>query len=373
MARILVLGSLAESLINFRGDLIRHLIAQGHTVVAAAPEGPAFVDEQLANWDAQRECIKLERTGSNVLADVRLVWQLRRLFLRTKPDVVLAYTIKPVVYGAIASRWAGVPRFAAMITGLGFTFAPAASVRQALVQTFARALYRIAMRRTALVFFQNRDDEAEFRANGLLHADQCVVFTNGSGVNLERFSRVAQPDGPLRFLMIARLLANKGVREYISAAREIKQLYPQVQFDLVGPFDSNPSAIQRHEIDEAVSCGAITYHGATNDVRPFLHDCHVYVLPSYSEGTPRSVLEAMAVGRPVITTDAPGCRETVVPGENGVLVTSASVPSLVSAMLSMIASDPVKLRYMADASRHLAETKFDVVAVNEQICTALIL
>ena len=371
MARVLILGSLAESLINFRGDLIRHLVAKGHTVVAVAPVGPAFVDEQLAAWGVERACVQLERTGSNVLADLRLIWQLRRLFRRTRPDVVLAYTIKPVVYGAIAARWSAVPRFAAMITGLGYAFSAPVSARQTLVRGFAQRLYRIAMQRSAIVFFQNSEDASDFRRLGLLDANQRVVLTRGSGVNLESFSRAALPDGPIRFLMIARLLVDKGVREYLAAALAVKRQHPQAQFDLVGPFDAHPSAVQRNEIDGAVLNGAIAYHGATDDVRPFLRACHVYVLPSYREGTPRSVLEALAVGRPVITTDAPGCRETVVAGENGVLVEPASVPSLVAAMLRMIAADPTELRRMADASRLLAETRFDVVAVNETICKAL--
>ena len=172
--------------------------------------------------------------------------------------------------------------------------------------------------------------------------------------------------------MIARLLADKGVREYVSAAQEVKRLHPHVQFDLVGPYDEHPLAVSRVEIDAAVTNGGIIYHGPVDDVRPFLHNCHVYVLPSYREGTPRSVLEAMAVGRPVITTDAPGCRETVTVGGNGVLVTSASVPSLVGAMLLLIATDLTELRRMAVASRRLAESKFDADIVNDQICAALI-
>ncbi len=373
MARVLLLASLAESLLNFRGDLIRHLRARGHEVLAAAPGEAAEVDRRLASWGVRRLRIELQRTGSNLAVDLRLLLELRRLMRAEKPDVVLAYTIKPVVYGALAARWAGVPRRAAMITGLGFAFAPPATLRQRIVRTVARALYHTAMACTDTVFFQNADDEADFRRAGLLRGAQRIVHTGGSGVNLERYAVAALPPGPLRFLMIARLLADKGVREYLQAAAQVRAAQPELSFHLVGPFDDHPAAVSRAEVEAAVASGAIVYHGPAHDVRPHLAACHVYVLPSYREGTPRSVLEAMAVGRPVITTDAPGCRETVVPGDNGLLVAPQQAAPLARAMQAMAALPREEIARMAGRSRALAQARFDVNLVNSQIADALAL
>jgi glycosyltransferase involved in cell wall biosynthesis len=371
MAKVFVIASLAESLLNFRGDLIRHLIERGHVVVTAAPDGPADVDRTLAEWGVRRLSIGLERTGANLLADLKLLFELRRLLRAERPDVVLAYTIKPVVYGALAARWAGVPRRAAMITGLGFAFAPPTTLRQRVVRAVARGLYRAGMACTDTVFFQNPDDEADFRRAGLLRPEQGIVRTGGSGVNLNRFAALPLPEGPLRFLMIARLLVNKGVREYLQAAASARRERPELQFHLVGPFDPHPSAVPRDEIEAAVEQGAVIYHGAASDVRPHLANCHVYVLPSYREGTPRSVLEAMAVGRAIVTTDAPGCRETVVPGDNGMLVAPGQAEPLAQALLKMASLPRQEISRMAARSREIAETRFDVGLVNNQIANAL--
>lgn len=371
MAKVLFIASLAESLLNFRGDLIRHLLDRGHAVIAAAPDGPAQVDQDLAAWGVTRVSIGLRRTGSNAIADLRLLLELRRLLRAERPDVLFAYTIKPVIYGCLAARWTGVPRRAAMITGLGFAFASSATRRQRAVRAVARGLYWIAMACADTVFFQNADDEADFRQHGMLRPTQRIVRTGGSGVNLKRFAAVPLPDGPLRFLMIARLLVDKGVREYLKGAAQVRRVRPDVQFHLVGPFDAHPSAVAQTEVDDAVAQGWIVYHGPASDVRPHLAGCHVYVLPSYREGTPRSVLEAMAVGRAVVTTDTPGCRETVVPGENGLLVAPQRVEPLAQAMLQMAELPRSELIRMAARSRAIAEARFDVNLINSKISLAL--
>ena len=369
--KILVVGSLAESLINFRGDLIRQMVSDGHVVLAAAPPGPAWVDSALANWGVRRVVLPLSRTGTNIVSDLKLLWTIHRLCLAERPDAVLSYTIKPVVYASLAARWAGVPQVVAMITGLGFTFMAARTLRQRLVQRIARGLYWLAMRSAHVALFQNADDEAAFAALSLLPASLEVRRINGSGVNVERFAMQTLPTGPRRFLLIARLLADKGVREYFRAAALVKAQRPEVEFHLVGPLDTNPSSITREELVDVVAAGKVIYHGATDDVRPYLRDCHVYVLPSYREGMPRSVLEAMATGRPVITTDAPGCRETVAPGKNGELVAVANAEALATAMLRYADMDHVSLAAQATASRALAEAKYDVRRVNAEILSAL--
>lgn len=372
MSKYLIIGSHAEQLLNFRGDLIRHLQSRGHEVLTASPPAESSaVDQRFTSWGVRRIDLVMDRTGVSIVADLRLLSQIRTMLRAEKPDLVLAYTIKPVIYGALAARLAGQPPMVAMITGLGLAFSEPTSLRQWLVRKFARTLYDWAMRCTQVVIFQNPDDEADFRRHGLLHAHHRVEQTNGSGVNLQRFAAAPLPKQPFRFLMIARLLVDKGVREYIAAASLLRQVYPEIECHLVGPFDPNPAALSQAEIAAATASGTIIHHGFTRDVRPHLDQCHVYVLPSYREGTPRSVLEALAVGRPVITTDAPGCRETVINGLNGLLVPVGSAAPLADAMRHMVELPAEALIAMGAASRQLAESRFDVVAVNGKLATIL--
>lgn len=372
MSKLLIIGSHAEQMLNFRGDLIRHLQSRGHEVVTASPAAAsAAVDQRLNAWGVRRIDLAMDRTGISVAADLRLLRQIRALIRTERPDLVLAYTIKPVIYGALGARLAGRPPMVAMITGLGLAFSAPGSMAQRVVRTFARTLYGLAMRCTDVVFFQNPDDEADFRRHGLLRARHRIEHTNGSGVNLHRFPASPMPPRPFRFLMIARLLADKGVREYIAAAALLKTTHPEVECHLVGPFDPNPSALSPAEIDAATASGTVIHHGFALDVRPHLERCHAYVLPSYREGTPRSVLEAMAVGRPVITTDAPGCRQTVTHGVNGLLVAVAAVSPLAEAMRKLVEMPDAALAAMGQSSRQMAETQFDVNVVNAQVATVL--
>ena len=215
--------------------------------------------------------------------------------------------------------------------------------------------------------FQNPDDESLFRKLNILsaHANTCVV--NGSGVDVSQFNvaHFIESAAP-RFLLIARLLGDKGVREYVQAAKQVKQHYPDTQFDLVGWIDTNPNAITQAELDQWVAAGVLNFLGRLNDVRPAIRDCSVYVLPSYREGTPRTVLEAMAMGRAVITTDAPGCRETVVDGDNGFLVPIKDADALAQAMLRFIEKPDLSIQ-MGQRSRIIAEDKYDVHKVNEKM------
>jgi glycosyltransferase involved in cell wall biosynthesis len=280
---------------------------------------------------------------------------------RIRPSHVLGYTIKPVLYGSLAAWLAGVPRRSALITGLGYAFQGQANERGGL-RVLVQWLYGLALRRTHKVFFQNPDDQTLFRSLGLLlpGTPSCVV--NGSGVDVEAFAVAPVPAAP-HFLLIARLLGDKGVREYAQAAQRTRALYPQVRFSLVGWLDENPDAIAQTELSAWVQAGTMNFLGRLSDVRPAIESCSVYVLPSYREGTPRTVLEAMAMGRAVITTDAPGCRETVVDGDNGFLVPVQSVDALAEAMARFI-TDPTLVARMGQRGRQLAEEKYDVHKVN---------
>lgn len=363
--KFLLIASYPESLVKFRGPLIEALAAQGLQVHVAAPElsGVPAIRDELASMGVQTHEIGLRRTGTNPLADLGTALELCRLMREIRPDYVLGYTIKPVIYGSIAAWLAGMPRRFALVTGLGYAFTGEASGKRLLLRKLIQRLYRFGLSKTDKVFFQNPDDEALFRQLGLLAESipSCVV--NGSGVNVAEYALAPLPKLP-SFLLIARLLGDKGVREYAQAAQLIKKRHPEVRFRLVGWIDDNPDAIAQQELDNWVASGAIEFLGKLADVRPAIAECNVYVLPSYREGTPRTVLEAMAMGRPVITTDAPGCRETVVDGVNGFLVPIQAVDELAAAMTRFI-EQPELIRSMGSQSRRIAEEKYDVNKVNE--------
>lgn len=362
MERILVIASFPESILQFRGLLLGSLVSAGADVHLAAPGVTRLqgLEDKLAFPPGRLHDLPLDRNGTNALGDVRLLFGLVRLMRKTRPAAVLPYTIKPVVYGTLAAWFAGVPRRYALITGLGYAFT---GERRGLLSRIIMSLYRMALKRATKVFFQNPDDERQFRALGLLPAGVPSVVVNGSGVDVAEYAVRPLPTGAMAFLMIGRLLGDKGVREYVQAARKVKMLHPEARFRLVGWIDSNPDAIGQPELDGWISEGTIEFLGRLDDVRPAIADASVYVLPSYREGTPRTVLEAMAMGRAILTTHAPGCRETVVDGDNGRLVPVKSVDGLVEAMLGFIDNPQLAAR-MGERSRQIAEAKYDVHKVN---------
>lgn len=364
MTTFLLIASFPESISTFRGPLIDALLAQRLTVHVAAPDIPvgSSLRRPLESRGVRVHDIPLRRTGVNPLADLALLYHLWRLMRRVRPQIVLGYTIKPVIYGALAAWLARVPQRYALITGLGYAFQTEA--RWNGLRGLALRLYGLALRRVHKVFFQNPDDQALFRERGILEVTISSVVVNGSGVDLAHYSIVPLPLGPPSFLLIARLLEAKGVRLYAQAAQQVRARFPQAHFYLVGWIDDNPDAITSSELNRWVAQGTVEFLGRLGDVRPAIAECQVYVLPSYyPEGTPRTVLEAMAMGRAIITTDAPGCRETVVDGDNGLLIPTKSVFALVEAMERFIA-DPELAARMGRRSRQIAEMKYDVQQVN---------
>jgi glycosyltransferase involved in cell wall biosynthesis len=281
---------------------------------------------------------------------------------KTRPDIVLSYTIKPVIYASIAAWLAGVNRRYVLVTGLGFNFTES---RDGAVTHLVRWLYKFALGKVNKVFFQNPDDKASFEDMRVVSPATSSVVVNGSGIDVGAFKDKPLPSGDIVFLMIARLLGDKGVREYAEAAARIREIFPNARFHLAGWIDEHPNAISRQELESWIENGTIEFLGYLDDVRPEIEAATVYVLPSYyREGTPRTVLEAMAMGRPIITTDAPGCRETVVDGYNGFLIPVKSVSGLVEAMQRFI-ENPDLAAEMGKRSREVAEDKYDVRKVND--------
>ena len=368
--KVAVIGGFAQSLLNFRGSMIKAMVAKGHRVVAMAPDDQPSVRPALAAIGAEFEPAPLNRTGLNPLHDL---WALRSLttsLRRHRVDAVLCYTAKAVVYGLMAARIAGIPLRCAMITGAGSVLQTPRTFRQLLVNRSLRALYGVALRGAHLVFFQNQDDETLFRRLRLIGARQRLCRIDGSGVDLDQFAFTPSPEGPPTFLLVGRLLRDKGIFEYVEAARIVRQSRPDARFRLLGMYDNNPSAIQASQVQGWVDEGVIDYQGTVEDVRPQIAAAHVCVLPSYNEGLPRSILEGMSMGRPIITTDAPGCRETVVPGVNGFLAPVKDPSALAKAMLRALQGPP-SLAVMGAASRALAERRFDVHLVNRAILGAM--
>ncbi|ENX24002.1 MULTISPECIES: glycosyltransferase family 4 protein [Acinetobacter] len=376
--KFLIIASYLPSVLNFRGKLLEAIAGKDIQVYILSPDLDLFPNEvnQLRNLGYSVDEIPMQRTGTNPLSDIKTLLAIYKCIRKIKPDYVLSYTIKPVIYGTLAAKLAKVPHRFALITGLGYAFQNVEQgSNRSFFQKLVHGLYQYALFHTHKVFFQNPDDQQLFIELNLIDSNKPTVVVNGSGVNVQDFSLVAPPksdSGEIKqsFLLIARLLADKGIREYAEAAKHIKQMYPEVEFHLVGWIDENPAAIAQEELDVWIADGRLNYWGKLSDVRPAIAASSIYVLPSYREGTPRTVLEAMAMGRAVITTNAPGCKETVIHGENGFLIEVKSSESLIKAIQQFII-DPSLIEKMGKRSREIALNKYDVDAVNKHMLSEM--
>lgn len=363
--RVVFLGSYPNSVQHFRGDLIRAFVDSGYEVTVMTADAEPECRAKIESLGAEFRPYSILRNAINPRIDLVTLRELRRALKEIHPDVVLAYTIKPVIWGAIAARSCPETRFFALITGLGYAFA-GGTLKRRLLSNLVIRLYRFALRRAEAVIFQNSDSRDLFVSKKIVPAGKCQVV-NGSGVNLADFQYQPLPGKPPRFLLVARLLGEKGIREYAGAAKIVNRKYPDAIFELVGPVDPSPDGIRLDEIQTWDENGIVKYLGQTDDVRPFISACHVFVLPTfYMEGIPRTILESLSVGRPILTTDAPGCRETIAPGVNGFLVPTKDVEALAERMIWFI-ENPDQWQAMGDASRKLAEQKFDVHKVNAEM------
>lgn len=370
--RVALITSQAYSLTNFRGPMMRDMINMGCTIYALAPDHDAASRARLAELGVIAVDFSLDRTGMKPVRDVIDTFKLTLVLRKIKPDIVLSYFVKPVIYGSIAAKLAGIPKRFALIAGLGHAFAekPAGSgLRHHLTRLLAKNMLTAAFRVCSGVIFQNEEDRDEFTVNGNLRISK-TVRTNGTGVDLEQFKELVWPPAPMTFIMAARLIRPKGVAEYAAAAKRVKAVYPDAHFILLGGLDANPEGLSQSEVESLVAAGGIEWPGHVNDVTPYLARSHVFVLPSYyREGVPRGAQEALASGRAIITTDNVGCRETV-DLNNGILVPIKNVDALAYAMLQLCEHPETARRY-GQASRKLAEIKFNVKDVNHRIMSFL--
>ncbi|WP_375402477.1 glycosyltransferase family 4 protein [uncultured Sphingomonas sp.] len=373
MTTVALITSGANSVANFRGLLIEELIRRGCRVLALAPDWDEGSRGRTSALGAQPVAISLSRAGLSPRRDsvdlVRLTVLLRRL----RPDATLTYFAKPNVYGNIAARAARVPRRVAMVEGLGFAFDASAGSgpKRRLLSALARGLFRAAFAGTDRVVFLNRDDEGFFHEHRMVCPDKAVQI-GGIGVDLDAFAATPPVTSPVTFLLMARLLRGKGILEYAAAAEIVRKSHPTARFVLLGAFDANPESLSAADILPWVERGVIEWPGHVDDVRAQLAASSVFVLPAWArEGLPRSSQEASAMGRPVITTDVVGCRDTVEHGVNGLIVRPRDVADLARAMTRLI-ENPAEMIRMGEAGRRFAESHYDGRAKSRTLADLLL-
>ena len=359
--RIIILGTVPNDLLNFRADLIKDFLRNGHEVIASSSKLDPSSTVHMNRLGVEYETIFLNRHSLSFIGDIRTLKSLSNFFKKKKPDLILAHGIKLVIWGGISARIRNIPFFA-LITGLGFAF-QGTSFKRKLLTKLVSFLYRIALKNSKAVIFQNKDNRDLFVEKGIVNSAKTHIV-NGSGVDIEKYNFSKQPNSDVSFLLVSRLLGEKGLREYAAAAKIVKSKFPKAKFELVGAQDASLDAISIEEVSSWSNY--IDFKGSTNDVRPYIKKCHVYVLPSYHEGLPRSTLEAMSMGRPVITTDAVGCKETVDNGINGFIVPVRSVKKLAKKMIWFIENRD-KIQIMGKQSRIIVEKKFDVRIINQEM------
>ena len=366
--KVVICLNSAWNLVNFRAGLIRALVAAGYEVVAVAPEDKYAAG--LKSLGCRFVPLPMGNGETNPVHDVVLAWRFFRMFVRERPDIYLGYTVKPNVYGTLAAHMLRIPVIN-NIAGLGAVF-----IKDGGLVQFVRWLYRMALNRSLKVFFQNNDDRQLFISSGLVRAEVTALLP-GSGIDLNRFMPVSRHDiheikSKFRFLLIARMLRDKGVGEYVEAAKLLRQRWPLAEFCLLGSVDvRNPSAISGAEMDAWVADGVVSYLGASDDVRVQISVADCVVLPSYREGTPRSLLEAAAMARPIITTDAVGGREVVDDGVNGYLCKVRNAGDLAEKMERMLSLSSDQRAEMGRRGRAKVEAEFDEKIVIKLYLTAI--
>ena len=363
--KILILGTVPNDLLNFRSELIKDILKKGNEVIASSSELDPDSASHMKELGITYESIYLNRHSLSLRGDIKTLADLLKLFKKQNPKLVLAHGIKLVIWGGISARIRKIPFFA-LITGLGFAF-QGTTFRRKLLTRLVSFLYRIALKNSEAVIFQNEDNRKIFIDNSIVSPSKTHIV-NGSGVDINKYYFTHIPESNLSFLLVSRLLGEKGLREYAEAAKIVKEKFPEVEFKIVGTQDKSLDAISIEEVNSWSEY--VDYEGPTNDVRPYIKKCHVYVLPSYHEGLPRSSLEAMSMGRPILTTNASGCKETVDENINGFLVPIGSSKELANKMIWFVKNRD-EIRSMGEQSRKIVEKRFDVRKVNQEMLNIL--
>lgn len=368
--KIALIGTTATSFYGFRADMIKKLVSEGHIVYAFTSEYSDGDLEKIKALGAEPIPYKLSRGGLNPFADIQSMFELTNKLKSIQPDIVFSYFAKTIIYGTLAAYMAKVPTKIGMLEGLGYTFTDqpeGQSSKTKLVKNIQILLYKISLPCLDKIIFLNPDDSKDLLEKNNISVKKVEVL-GGIGLSLEDYPytpKILQL--PLNFLFIGRLLKEKGIHELISAIKIVKQKYPNTIFTVLGAIDyANMGALKQSQLDKYIQSGLINYVGYVPNVKDYIIESDVFVLPSYREGVPRSTQEAMAIGRPVITTDVPGCRETVIDGVNGFLVPKWNVEILAEKMIYFI-ENPEQVTIMGNESYKMAVEKFDAEKVNQKL------
>lgn len=370
---VAIIANSGFTVLNFRRELIKSLVSKQVDVFVVCPSqcqlmGGKDVNSELQKIGANHVPVSMNRSGVNPLADIKYLVDIALVLKRISPDLVLNYTIKPSIYGSIAARFACGCIVSSNITGIGHVFT-SETMKSRLLATVVKLQYKVALKANSVVFFQNIDDRDFFLANKLVQKSKAKLI-NGSGVDTNKYIKINSNPRPKSFIFVGRLLQEKGVLEYISAAKLVQERYPESIFAILGGVDENPTSLSFDEIKKHDQDGTIEYLGTTDNVCAILNEFEVFVLPSYREGTPRSTLEALSIGMPVITTDSPGCRETVVDGVNGFIVEPQSASAIAKACFRFLETPNIIQRFGKE-SRKIACNRYDVAKVNSSILDSL--
>ncbi|MDA7474076.1 glycosyltransferase family 4 protein [Candidatus Pelagibacter ubique] len=372
MKHILIISSHGPSLINFRLPLIKELLGKGNKVSVATPKYK-FSDDlqnQLTDLGVNINIFSLSRSGLNFLQDYKSYREISLILNNCKPNIVISYTAKPVIYAGIILRNFPKIKYYPLITGLGYAFTADNTLKRTILKYLMIMLFRVGLKYAEKIIFQNKDDEDLFYKLNIIKQNNLTKVVNGTGVDLNIYPFSNLPSEPI-FLMISRLLVDKGVREYVEAARIVRSRIPGTIFQLAGYLDENPSGIRLMELETWIKRGDIQYLGEIDSVQSILKSCKYFVLPSYREGTPRSTLEALSTGRPIITTDVPGCRETVIHKKNGLLVPPKNSKALAEAMISILNEKEETIQAMGKESYLIAKEKYQIEKVNKSILSIM--
>lgn len=372
--KVIMVGTVASSFYGFRADLIRALLKKGHQVYAFTSEYTTEDLKKIENLGATPVIYTLNRGGLNPLADMIATYQLSNKIKAINPDLVFSYFSKPVIFGTLAAKLAQVPRVIGMLEGLGYTFTEqpeGLSKKTQLIKKIQVFLYKIALPQLDQLIFLNPDDPKDLLEKYAIQVKKVEVL-GGIGLNLHHYKYSENFNSNISFIFIARLLAEKGIHDYIKAAKIVKEKYPSVKFTVLGAIDKEAlGSLKEEELENLVKTNIIEYPGHVSNVSEWIENSSVFVLPSYyREGVPRSTQEAMAIGRAIITTDVPGCRETVVDGVNGFLVPKWNPEALAEKMIYFI-EHPEQVRLMGAESYKIAVEKFDAEKVNQRLVNIL--
>ena len=372
--KIAIIVNEVSTLLHFRKELVLDLVKEGYEVFCLAEGYEPSTKEIIVSWGAKPVEHNLKRSNLNPLADIVEVFKLRKALKEIAPDIVLTCFVKPVIFASLAAKLAGIRKRVGMIEGLGYAFTPSTEkkgLKAKIIKFLQIQLYKIALPTLDKVLFLNPDDQRDLLIENNIKVKSTEIL-GGIGVNLDYY-RYFEPKikSDVSFIFLGRLLREKGIFEFLEAAKVVKKEKPNTQFLVLGQIDKqNPTAMSEEKLQEYIDANIIEYLGYVKNVPDYIEKVDVFVLPSYREGVPKSTQEAMAMGKVILTTDVPGCRETVVDGVNGFLVPLFSAEKLVEKMLELI-NKPILVRSMGIESRRIAEEKFDVRKVNKRIISIL--